>query len=75
MKFEMYFYATFSHAAKNLKLRNFSREKSFGPTKYSPEKILNPQNIHEKKLWTHKKLTRKIFDPCNTLKGAMARWH
>ena len=61
MKFEIYFYATFSHAVKNLKLRNFSREKSFGPTKYSPEKILNPQNIHEKKLWTHKKLTRKIF--------------
>ena len=40
----------------------FTRKK-FGHTKYTREKILDPQNTHEKKIRTHEIPTRKIFGP------------
>ena len=50
-----------------------THKKNIGPTKYPPEKILDPRNIHEKifgptkqpreKIWTHEIPTRKNFGP------------
>ena len=59
MQFQIYFCATFCHAANNLKLRNYPREKILNPR----EKNLNPQNTHEKNFWTHEISTRKTFGP------------
>ena len=41
--------------------RNIHDEKRFGPTKYSPEKNLDPRKTHKKKYWTHKTPMRKKF--------------
>ena len=62
MQFQIYFCATFCHAANNLKLRNYPREKILNPR----EKNLNPQNTHEKKFWTHKYPRENIWDSRNT---------
>ena len=40
-----------------------THEKHFGLTKYTPEKIPDPQSTHEKKNWTHEIPTRKNFEP------------
>ena len=58
------FSVTLSHAGNNWKYVNhkISYEK-IGPTKYPPQKILDPRNTHEKKVCTHEIPTRKMFVP------------
>ena len=73
-QFQVYLFATFSHAAKQLKItkpptrENFEhtrkrfglRRKNFEPTKYPRENSLDPRNISEKTFWTQE-IPTKIF--------------
>ena len=52
-----------------LRFLRFFTEKDFRPTKYSPEKILDPRSTHEEKLQTHEEPSRKNFGPTKYPRG------
>ena len=71
------FLCHFFSYGQQLKMMKLPTRENFGPMKYPREKILDPPNIHEERLWTHETPTRKnlwptkypsenILDPRNT---------